>query len=640
MNFQLEPFPKNISGLAPSHLEDLRKSGLNDETIQEAGLKSVPPRLFKEILDHNAKIESMYLIPYPGTDFSRYKLFPPLTNREGHTKKYHQPKDSAPRLYVPPGFDCTKKLWRITEGEKKALKATQEGLNCLGLGGIWNFASKNAHGQPELIPDLQNIPWKNKTVEIIPDADFKTNDHVKRAVYRFAQLLEAEGAKIFIVELPDGLKLDDYLCQHTAADFEKLPRLTCHAKEFEEAAILENRKDNIQTEGTGELTHPDIFRGVAKIFADEYASITEVPREFLFWAFLTCFGSLLSEKITLKSALDIEPRLYLLLVGESADVRKSTALKFAVKFFQAEMPDFNVAQGVQGSAEGLGKALEKAAALLLYVDEFSAIVSKCNAKNSVLLQMLTTMFENTAYENRTKYDIIKVDNGHLAILAASTIETFQKVWTPNFTAIGFDNRLLLIPGKVAREVSIPNRLSLEAEIRIRRAFKEALEKIDTTKTYSLTEEAQGAFDCWYSELKRRDSIVKKRIDTIALRLLVLFAANEGKEIIDVDIVDRVIEFSEWQIKVREDLAPFDAENDFAEMEEKIRRTLKKKGSIKEWELQNFTNAKRKGLHIYGYALNNLIKNGEVFRQGKVLSLLKSPEAAFTSQSTSQGVNWR
>jgi len=640
MNFQLEPFPKNISGLTPSQLADLRKSGLTDETILAAKFHSVPPRLINKILGFNAKINSLLEIPYPGTDFSRYKLFPPLTNREGHSQKYHQPKDSAPRLYVPPGFDCTKKLWPITEGEKKALKATQDGLNCLGLGGIWNFATKNGNGQPELIPDLKNIPWKNKTVEIIPDADFKKNDHVRRAVYRLAQLLEAEGATVFIVELPGALKLDDYLVKYTAADFEKLPRLTCHAKEFEEAAILENRKDNIQTEGTGELTHPDIFRGVAKIFADEYASITEVPREFLFWAFLTCFGSLLSEKITLKSALDIEPRLYLLLVGESADVRKSTALKFAVKFFQAEMPDFNVAQGVQGSAEGLGKALEKAAALLLYVDEFSAIVSKCNAKNSVLLQMLTTMFENTAYENRTKYDIIKIDNGHLAILAASTIETFQKVWTPNFTAIGFDNRLLLIPGKIAREVSIPNRLSLEAEIRIRRAFKEALEKIDTTKTYSLTEEAQGAFDNWYSDLKRRDSIVKKRIDTIALRLLVLFAANEGKEIIDVDIVDRVIAFSEWQIKVREDLAPFDAENDFAEMEEKIRRTLKKKGSIKEWELQNFTNAKRKGLHIYNYALNNLIKNGEVLRQGKVLSLLKSPEAAFTSQSTSQGVNWR
>ena len=209
MNYQIEPFIKNISGLAPSHIEDLRKSGLNDETIQEAGLKSVPPRLINKILGFNAKIDSLLEIPYPGTDFSRYKLFPPLTNRDGDNIKYFQAKDSAPRLYVPPGFDCTKKLWPITEGEKKALKATQDGLNCLGLGGIWNFATKNGNGQPELIPDLKNIPWKNKTVEIIPDADFKTKDHVKRAVYRFAKLLEAEGATVFIVELPGALKLDD-----------------------------------------------------------------------------------------------------------------------------------------------------------------------------------------------------------------------------------------------------------------------------------------------------------------------------------------------------------------------------------------------------------------------------------------------
>jgi putative DNA primase/helicase len=246
MNFQLEPFPKNISGLAPSHLEDLRKSGLNDETIQEAGLKSVPPRLFKEILDHNAKIESMYLIPYPGTDFSRYKLFPPLTNREGHSQKYHQPKGSATRLYVPPGFDCTKKLWRITEGEKKALKATQEGLNCLGIGGAYSGAKKNGDGKSELIPDLQNIPWKNKTVEIIPDADFKTKEQVARGFYRFAKLLEEKGATVFIVELPDVLKLDDYLCQHTAADFEKLPRLTCQSNQFEEAKLAEAKKLTIQ----------------------------------------------------------------------------------------------------------------------------------------------------------------------------------------------------------------------------------------------------------------------------------------------------------------------------------------------------------------------------------------------------------
>ena len=246
MNFQLEPFPKNISGLAPSQLADLRKSGLTDETILAAKFHSVPPRLINKILGFNAKIDSLLEIPYPGTDFSRYKLFPPLTNREGNEIKYFQAKDSAPRLYVPPGFDCTKKLWPITEGEKKALKATQDGLNCLGLGGIWNFATKNGNGQPELIPDLKNIPLKNKTIWIVPDADFKVKDHVKRAVYRLAQLLEAEGATVFIVELPDGLKLDDYLCQHTAADFEKLPRLTCQSNQFEEAKLAEAKKLTIQ----------------------------------------------------------------------------------------------------------------------------------------------------------------------------------------------------------------------------------------------------------------------------------------------------------------------------------------------------------------------------------------------------------
>ena len=71
MNFQLEPFPKNISGLTPSQLADLRKSGLTDETILAAKFHSVPPRLINKILGFNAKIDSLLEIPYPGTDFSR-----------------------------------------------------------------------------------------------------------------------------------------------------------------------------------------------------------------------------------------------------------------------------------------------------------------------------------------------------------------------------------------------------------------------------------------------------------------------------------------------------------------------------------------------------------------------------------------
>ena len=606
--YQLEPFIQNISGLAPSHLEDLRESGLNNKTIQGAGFKSVPPRLINKILGFNAQIDSLLEMPYPGTDFSRYKLFPPLTDREGHKVKYFQPKDSAPRLYVPPGFDCAKKLWRFTEGEKKALKATQEGLNCLGLGGIWNFASKNAHGQPELIPDLKNIPWKNKTVEIVPDADFKTNDHVKRAVYRLAQLLEAEGAKVFIVELPGALKLDDFLCQHTAADFEKLSRITCNENTFVSSKIAEDLKKA----DTDELDHPDIFRGVAKIFADEYANISEVPREFLFWAFLGCLGSLISGKARIKDTEKVTTCLYLLIIGASADVRKSTAIKKAVEFFITHIPEFAVSYGV-GSAEGLAALLKEKNKVLLTIDEFAGFVGKCNAQNSVLLPCVTTLFENVNYENRTKNESIELHNVFLALLAASTIDTFQKVWTPNFTAIGFDNRLLLITGKVTKAVPLPKQIELMAETRIRRALIEALDKLGNEKAYEMTKEAQEVFKRWYFDLHKRNSIVTKRIDTIAHRLLVLFAVNECVDIIDVDIVERVILFLEWQIKVREELAPIDAVNLVATLEESIRRKVRGKGSIRERELQLAVHAHRSGLHFYKAAVTNLIENKEIAR---------------------------
>ncbi|MBN1783576.1 MAG: hypothetical protein JW812_01255, partial [Alphaproteobacteria bacterium] len=130
--------------LAPLHLQDLKKSGLSDEAIAAAGFYSVPPRDINKIIGFKAPVESMFAIPYPGiADFKRYKLFPAISDKDGHSIKYFQQKGTPPRLFVPPGFDCTAPLWRITEGEKKALKGTEESINVIALGGIWNFAVKN-----------------------------------------------------------------------------------------------------------------------------------------------------------------------------------------------------------------------------------------------------------------------------------------------------------------------------------------------------------------------------------------------------------------------------------------------------------------------------------------------------------------
>ena len=92
----------------------------------------------------------------PLIEFVRCKLFPPVSDGQGHTVRYYQRAGTPPRLYVPAPVraaltDPAVPLL-ITEGEKKALKANQEGLASIAVGGLWNW---RAGGRP--IADLDGI---------------------------------------------------------------------------------------------------------------------------------------------------------------------------------------------------------------------------------------------------------------------------------------------------------------------------------------------------------------------------------------------------------------------------------------------------------------------------------------------------
>lgn len=211
--------------LSEEHLKDLLVSGLSEETIKNAGIYSERPGDITKILGWNAPVNSLLAFPYPGTEFVRWKLFPSLKQHDGHTMKYFQPKKSAVEIYVPHGVDLNQDLI-ITEGEKKALKAVQEGLNCIALGGIWNFAIKDENEKPQLIESLERIDWEKKKVEICPDGDFQEKTGVCHAIYRLSRMLESNGAEVKIIKLPIDEKLDDYLLKKDIFDFANLPRLT------------------------------------------------------------------------------------------------------------------------------------------------------------------------------------------------------------------------------------------------------------------------------------------------------------------------------------------------------------------------------------------------------------------------------
>ena len=77
-----------------------------------------------------------------------------------------------------------------------------------------------------------------------------------------------------------------------------------------------------------------------------------------------------------------------------------------------------------------------------------------------------------------------------------------------------------------------------------------------------------------------------------------------KKVIDVEIIQHAIDLCDWQLEVRKIFDPIDADSTIAEMEQRIRRYLKK-GKLSDRDLKRHTNAHRTGLWFYKTALTNL-----------------------------------
>jgi hypothetical protein len=359
----------------------------------------------------------------------------------------------------------------------------------------------------------------------------------------------------------------------------------------------------------GGLTFPDIISGLAGQFADLYSQYLEVPRHFLYMSFLTCAGSILSSRLTLESEIHPQPRFYILLLGESADVRKSTAILKATDFFQEAVQNFSMCWGV-GSAEGLQRILTRnnQSQLLLSLDEFGQFVAKCKIQSSVLLQCVNTLFEANRYESHTRTTSIEVRNSYLSILAASTIQTYERTWNSAFTDIGFNNRLFLVPGSGQKKFSIPGKIPDQEKTKLVNKFNEISLKIGERLELPTTPEAQNVYDKWYMNLPR--SIHAKRLDTYALRFMPLLAINEDKDEVDEEIVLKVIQLCDWQFRVRKEHDPIDADTMVAKMEEKIRRALAKEPKTNR-DLKRSVHYTRDGIWIYNTAIKNLKGEGEV-----------------------------
>ncbi|HEX4143768.1 MAG TPA: phage/plasmid primase, P4 family [Pirellulales bacterium] len=232
--------PQHVPGLLPHHQLHLYQSGLTAATIRAAGIHSeTKPDNVAALLGWrkgNKKMVPALVFPFRAADgtngYARIKPDRPMT-LGGKPAKYLSPKGKPNQIYFPPGVvDVLQRPeveLLLTEGEKKALKANQEGFLCLGLVGVFGWKDGKSE---RLLPALEQIAWKGRPVRLVFDSDITGNEKVQGAESRLAQRLTDLGAVVRVVRLPDGppggdgkptkMGLDDFLVAHGPGELRKL----------------------------------------------------------------------------------------------------------------------------------------------------------------------------------------------------------------------------------------------------------------------------------------------------------------------------------------------------------------------------------------------------------------------------------
>lgn len=224
-------------------LMDLQCSGLDELMITRMGIKSFTERAqLKRLLDRDdfESGETGYSIPYLDLDARptghfNVRLHKGLRREDSPDKlaKYLKPAGTPNLVYYPPGVAellAAHDYVIITEGEKKAAKAVQEGFPCVAIGGVWNWmnnaqrAAEKAQGKKASyatrpLTELLDLAEGHKLI-LLFDSDAAENPQVRRALHTLSDALLFHGAhwvRGVDMSVPDGtdekvkIGLDDLL---------------------------------------------------------------------------------------------------------------------------------------------------------------------------------------------------------------------------------------------------------------------------------------------------------------------------------------------------------------------------------------------------------------------------------------------
>jgi Protein of unknown function (DUF3987)/Domain of unknown function (DUF3854) len=310
------PKPKLLR-LLSNHRADLELSGLNERTLATWGAYSIeadqkwvmvqlgfghiePPALALPILPPD--------LIRPDLDYVMLKPDCPRRDKRGHAAKYEARSKSRNRIHVPLTVrdqlsDVAAPLV-VTEGQKKAEKAAQEGICAIALAGVWNWRDRIGESSFP-ISDLELFPLGGRRIYLCFDSDAALNTHVRRAESDLAAFLKKRfSAHVSVMRIPpreDGNKvgLDDFLLANTPEKFWHIPlqessALTFSTPDWPDPALLPDELPPVESFALDFL--PASFRPLI----EDVSELMQTPADFAAAAAVTALAGCVNRRASIQ----------------------------------------------------------------------------------------------------------------------------------------------------------------------------------------------------------------------------------------------------------------------------------------------------------------------------------------------------
>lgn len=284
----------------------------------------------------------------------------------------------------------------------------------------------------------------------------------------------------------------------------------------------------------------------------EYTQEQESPEKIHLWtAFAVLSASLQRHAFLDRGFYKLYPNIFVLIVAESARVRKSVAMEMGLSILNDAVPDIAIISGsttpeglikhmnrqtVIPNSNGKGATIHHDSHILIHADELATLFSYDRTRASRMAILLTEIYSSkTLHLHTTARDgQVPLHNLYPTLLAATDPRNLKVL--PEEAVGGLIGRLIFVNAKDRRHITAWADPSKENKDLRKRLIADLFRISNLTGEFKATEEARLYFKTWYEKMSqiriedpRLDAFHERCHDT-ALKIAMLICVSRADDL--------------------------------------------------------------------------------------------------------------